>query len=156
MPGYRGHLIGGSVAFVVIHNVLSSFAPEMVTGANDMLIGALLCLLGALFPDIDIKSVGQRVFYSFALLLSMLAILSHHYSLLAVLAVLGLFPLVVPHRGVIHRLWFVVLVPFSVPLILAYGNAELFAPSFILYLYFLAGAVSHLMLDYGIVRFFRR
>ena len=156
MPGYRGHLIGGVVAFVVVHNLIKIFDSQKSSGTTDVAIGFALCLLGSLFPDIDIKSVGQRIFYSFALILSIFAILTHQNSLLAVLCVITLFPLVVSHRGVIHRLWFVVLVPLSVPLIVSYGNASLFVPSFILYLYFLSGAISHLILDYGFLRFFRR
>ena len=156
MPGYRGHLVGGAVAFVVAHNVIKIFSPQMSVGTTDIAVGLALCLLGALFPDIDIKSVGQRIFYSFALILSIFAILTHQHSLLAVLCVISLFPLVVSHRGVIHRLWFVVLVPLSVPLIVSYGNSSLFVPSFVLYLYFLFGAISHLILDYGFLRFFRR
>jgi len=156
MPGYRGHLVGGAIAFVVACNVIKTFYTKMSWSPMEVIVGLTLCLLGALFPDIDIKSVGQRVFYSFALALSIFSILTNQHSLLAVLCVITLFPLVVSHRGVIHRLWFVVFVPLLVPLIVSYGNPSLFAPSFVLYIYFLFGAISHLILDYGFLRFFRR
>ena len=156
MPGYRGHLVGGVVAFGVAHAAIKMVSPQMVSTFQDAAIGFSICLLGSLFPDIDIKSVGQRIFYIVALVLAVFAVVTHQSSLLGVLCVLSIFPLVVSHRGVIHRLWFIILVPLIVPLALSYGNAKLLAPAFVLYVYFVSGAFSHLLLDYGVRRLFRR
>jgi hypothetical protein len=65
MPSYRVHLIGGFLTYLAVlqgikHMDISGFVIAQ---------GLLFCLLGALFPDIDVKSKGQKIFYSILLCL---------------------------------------------------------------------------------------
>jgi hypothetical protein len=57
MPGYRGHLVGGTVAFALVCVITNP--PFSAIGRSELL---LLTCLGSLFPDIDTKSRGQRYF----------------------------------------------------------------------------------------------
>src|SRR5438445_6777467 len=62
MPGYKGHLVGGTVAFGLLFFALVG----VVVRQPSMLIAGewlLFALAGSLFPDIDIKSKGQKYFY---------------------------------------------------------------------------------------------
>ncbi len=58
MPGYRGHLIGGTVTYLAILQMMKSVQPSMSVVAS----GFVFCIVGSLFPDIDIKSKGQKLF----------------------------------------------------------------------------------------------
>ena len=156
MPGYRGHLAGGIVAFAVTCLAIKFFHPESVNHFKDVALGLAVCLLGALFPDIDIKSVGQRIFYFAVFPLIVLAIATKQFLLLSVLSVIALIPVLVSHRGLIHKWWFVVFAPLIIPVLFLYQNGILFMSSVTVYLYFVSGALSHLLLDYGIWKFFKR
>ena len=61
MPGYKGHLVGGTVAGALVWSGLwlVGHAPSVPQTA---LLFSLL-LLGALFPDVDTDSRGQHLFY---------------------------------------------------------------------------------------------
>jgi len=62
MPGYKGHLVGGTVAYGLLFFGLVGVVvkqPSMLTAGEWL----LFALAGSLFPDIDIKSKGQKYFY---------------------------------------------------------------------------------------------
>ena len=63
MPGFRGHLIGGTVTYLAILQCIKSMQPSIPV----IISGFIFCIIGSLFPDIDIKSKGQKLFYSAAL-----------------------------------------------------------------------------------------
>jgi membrane-bound metal-dependent hydrolase YbcI (DUF457 family) len=72
-----------------------------------------------------------------------------------VVSLLSLTPLLVNHRGIFHRLWFVICVPVGGALLLgiampAYAEMALWDSFF-----FVLGAVSHLWLDLGVRRMLR-
>ncbi|MDR3549846.1 MAG: metal-dependent hydrolase [Candidatus Babeliales bacterium] len=151
MPGYKGHLIGGVVTYGLGLYVLSSLHPSYATMAE-----WLLCVLaGALFPDIDIKSKGQKLFYRFLIVLFAFLVASRRYQLLIFISILAIVPMIVRHRGLFHKLWFVV----GFPLLLALCLGAFFPVyrTILLYdvLFFIAGAISHLWLDLGLRRMLR-
>ena len=59
MPGFRGHLIGGTVTYLAILQCIKSMQPSIPV----IISGFIFCIIGSLFPDIDIKSKGQKLFY---------------------------------------------------------------------------------------------
>ena len=156
MPGYRGHLIGGAITFAAVYATLRVINPESVTFAKDIFSGLVLCLAGSLFPDIDIKSVGQRIFYFAIFPILLLAILTKQFSLLTIVSLLSVIPVLVSHRGLIHKWWFLVFVPLLVPMLLLYNHSALVAPALISYVFFVSGALSHVLLDYGLWRFIKK
>lgn len=146
MPGYKGHLVGGLVAFLIVIHVIITQKVSLAIALE------WLCftLLGALFPDIDIKSKGQKIFYKVLIVLFVILLLKKCLSALILLSLVSCLPLVVRHRGMCHELWFVVGVPLAVAFILGRYFPQF--SSLVLWdaLFFIVGAISHIYLDCGI------
>ncbi len=153
MPNYKGHLVGGAAAYTLLFLLLlrNSITPSFIT-AGEWLICALA---GALFPDIDIKSRGQKYFYRIVLLLFSILIIQKQFELLAFGSIIATIPMLVRHRGIFHRLWFVVLMPMLIWALVALSTPELSTTVWYDVLFFIVGAISHLWLDLGIHRMIR-
>lgn len=151
MPNYKGHLVGGVVAFLLVINVIIVQKVSLVVALEWLSFTSL----GALFPDIDIKSKGQKIFYKVLVLVFLILLLKQRFMTIVFLSLLAFLPLVVRHRGMCHELWFVV----SAPLVVAFALTCYFPKfsSFVLWdaLFFIVGAVSHLYLDFGVKRMLR-
>jgi hypothetical protein len=104
MPNYKGHLFGGFVfgaGFVTLTGL----------GTNSWLSLAEwfgFLLLGSLFPDIDTKSKGQKIFYVTLLFLMIYCLINKYTALFILLSFVGLAPLLVHHRGLFHNPWFII------------------------------------------------
>lgn len=159
MPGYKGHLVGGvgayAILLVLIANVSSvheHIGLVMPTQAAQWLI---LSLAGALFPDVDVKSKGQNIFYLVIMGCLLYLLVLGRVQIAALVSIAALVPMLVRHRGLFHRLWFVVGLPF----LLAFF-AQLYMPVsskaiFLNALFFAVGTISHLWLDFGLKRMIR-
>jgi len=143
MPSYRGHLIGGFLTYVGILQLLKN----MHLSGFMIIQGLIFCLLGALFPDIDVKSKGQKVFYSMLLVLLIWLLYKKMYCLFAVMSLLGIIPILVRHRGIFHHIWFLFSMAVISTLVIrsqcgGFENMMLYNCWF-----FFAGTVSHVVLD---------
>lgn len=148
MPSYRVHLIGGMVTYLGILQLIKSAQPTIAV----ILQGLIFCLLGALFPDIDVKSKGQKVFYVLLLVLLIYLIRQEKYCMFAVMSFLGIIPILVRHRGIFHHIWFLTAIACAGSLIVKswcgpYEQAMLSNIWF-----FFAGSVSHVLLDRVVTR----
>jgi hypothetical protein len=153
MAGYKGHLYGGLVVYAcVITMVLSSGLATTLTVFEWLLFS----LAGALFPDVDIKSKGQKLFYSVVCCLLVFFFYQGSFELFAVVTSLAMVPLLVNHRGLFHRTWFVILFPagiaWSVVYYFPYYQKEILLDT----IFFISGALSHLWLDFGLYRMIRQ
>jgi len=106
------------------------------------------CLLGALFPDVDTDSKGQRIYYVIFAAVDLGLILQKHYIWAAWLGFFAMLPAIGSHRGWTHTWWAMLIVPFpilAIPFFIQ-GNEALrvFAPY---YVAFATGYFSHLLLD---------
>jgi hypothetical protein len=150
MPGYKGHLLGGAAAFGVTFAIIGWCCASRLTAGE-----WLLCsLVGSLFPDVDIKSKGQKLFYSLLLIVLVVLIIKQRLDLLAGLSLCAVVPLIVRHRGLFHNTLFIIALPFAVWFLMQsvfpdYKHVLLFDTMF-----FVAGAISHLILDRGVRRTF--
>lgn len=155
MPGYKGHVLGGITTYallqVTVQKHLSSSLPPLQT----LLITLLACILGSLFPDIDTKSVGQKIFYTILAVPIIASIILKSWFILSLLSLLSLLPVLVRHRGIIHSVWFVSIPPFLAPLILHMMRSPFSKIAWNAYLYFVTGALSHLLLDTGLKKILR-
>ena len=150
MPNYKGHLVGGFVAYLlgVLMVVTFFFKPSLMTGAEWL----LFTLVGSLFPDIDTKSKGQKIFYRIFLVFQAILLFQKKLQLAVILGIAALIPLLVKHRGLCHNALFVLVIPGSVLLYFA-----LFLPRYTCLVmwdtfFFILGAFSHLFLDRGFRR----
>ena len=148
MPNYKKHLVGGSVAYVILLFLLRSTKPSLIT-AGEWLI---FSLAGSLFPDIDIKSRGQKYFYRIVMLLFILLSVQKQFELLAGCSILAIVPMLVRHRGIFHRWWFIILISMAIWTTISIATPALSRPVFFDLLFFIAGAISHLWLDLGFRR----
>lgn len=148
MPGYKGHLVGGAVIYAIGLFLLQSLHPAWTTMAEWL----LFAFAGALFPDIDIKSKGQKVFYRILLIVFGVLLIKGRFQIFILISMLAVVPMIVRHRGMFHKLWFVV----GFPSLVAIGITAYFPHYCAIVLYdvsfFIAGAISHLWLDVGLRR----
>src|SRR3989338_4468594 len=106
MSNYKKHLLGGSITYVTLMYV----SKHLGLGPNDLNLQAqalATCLIGALFPDIDTKSKIQKYTYSSVMIGSMYFLAAGQIYQAGILATLSLLPLIASHRGLFHRLWFI-------------------------------------------------
>ncbi len=151
MPGYKKHLAGGTVAYAITLYALRYLQPSMFTAAQWFLCS----LAGSLFPDIDIKSKGQKLFYWLILMLLLVLLATKQFESIAILSIISVVPMLVKHRGLFHQLWFII----ACPMVIAFF-ISLWLPLYtvlILWdaLFFIVGAISHLWLDLGFKRMIR-
>lgn len=152
MPGYKGHIAGASILYAcIIYPLLYLIKPSWYIATEWF----FFMLAGALFPDVDTKSKGQYLFYYAVCAILLFLFFNRCYELAAGCGILALIPLLVPHRGLFHEPWFVIILP-----LLIAGTASICLPQyatimFVDALFFIAGALSHLCLDRGVKRVFK-
>jgi hypothetical protein len=151
MSGYQGHLVGGVVSYAALLLLLKNTQPTVMS----LFVWFLCSLAGSLFPDIDIKSKGQKYFYWILLGLILLCIFINRLDLVAIISVMSIVPLLVKHRGITHRLWFIVLLPLSIWLAVSASYPDVTDMLIVNVLFFIGGAISHLWLDFGFFRMLR-
>lgn len=149
MPNYKGHLAGGLIAyFIVLYFIIAAQSISLATGFEWL----LFTLAGALFPDVDIKSKGQKIFYCVMLLLMLVLLYHNQTQTLIIVAILAMVPLLVRHRGIFHKLGFVLLIPLIIGVLLCAQAPHCSRVIMHDVLFFIAGAISHLWLDFGFFR----
>lgn len=152
MPQYKTHLVGGFFTFLLIFLLFQSTS---IFGQYNFFY-LISCLLGSLFPDIDTKSMIQKILYFALFIITIVSVLAKQLEVAAFIGILSLIPIIVNHRRLTHRVWFIILVPLFIPIVTFYYNKEIILPIFVSYLFFVAGALSHILLDFGIFGLFKR
>ncbi len=147
MPNYQTHLAGGALAFAAALVCVVPYAQPTVLSAGEWL---LFTLAGSLFPDIDIKSKGQKYFYWMILILLLILTYTKRFIPLAIISIVSMVPLISKHRGLFHRAWFVIAAPLGVWYVLSLQYPPLKMALLFDMLFFIAGALSHLWLDMGL------
>lgn len=152
MANYKKHLVGGGIAyFIVLLFIFPRYHAPITTAAEWLLFS----LAGSLFPDIDIKSKGQRYFYWLILLILILLLYSERYIALSVISIAATIPMLSKHRGLFHKIWFLIGAPVGVWYIAALNYPSLSQALFFDMVFFIVGALSHLYLDVGFKKMLR-
>lgn len=152
MANYKGHLFVGTLFFLISLYAFSFYcAPTLLNGLEWFLFS----LAGSLFPDVDVKSKGQNYFYWIVFGLLVFLAFMKRWRLAAYISIVSMVPLLVHHRGLCHRIWFVSGVPLLIALAFSsyvphYTNRLLCDA-----LFFVIGAISHLWLDLGLRKMLR-
>lgn len=155
MPGYRQHLIGGFVAFSLLSTAMVATQTIIIKSMIPLIGWAMCSLAGSLFPDIDIKSKGQKYFYWLILILMLYFTYYELFIPLASIAILSTTPMLVKHRGVFHNIWMLLggFAALSYVLIVCMPrHTDLII---IHMMFFLVGVISHVWLDMGLIRMLR-
>ncbi|CAM3228087.1 metal-dependent hydrolase [Rhodothermus bifroesti] len=164
MPSYRGHLAGATLFFAVylagLLYVFSIDAAYQHFSLLEMLAYPLalfgLCLMFALWPDVDTNSVGQALFYWIFFLVDGMLIATRHFEEAAYLGLFAILPILGKHRGWTHTWWAMLLIPSPLLLLpyLFFPDRPLSGLPF--YGAAVVGYFSHLVLDGVLLRFHRR
>jgi hypothetical protein len=154
MPNYKGHLWGG---FLLSGMVLFPLLYFHLIPSTWWLIVSLLVagLLGSLFPDVDTKSKGQRIFYYVLSAVFFILAVQGQYKFIVMLMPVALLPVLVHHRGLFHRAWFILLFVGFTTLYACISWPGLKDVIVLNSLFFILGALSHLYLDLGWRRMFK-
>lgn len=157
MPDYKTHACGGIIAYTTVLALLWYSSTLHSSPPPSLLIWFLLCAMaGSLFPDIDIKSKGQLFFYRLAGCSLLILIYTENWQALSFFSCLIVLPLLVRHRGPTHQLWFIISIPFLAPCLAACYTPAYFPTALFSYFFFVGGALSHLLFDFGLKGFLRR
>ena len=175
MSMFREHYIGGLIAYTLFFvlsfgaSIFGQFAMQVPLEQNPTIpfnpwgIGAcfVVAVLSGLWPDVDIKSRSQQIFYRIFLIFSTILILRKQYFQSAVLGIFAMLPLLGKHRGWTHSRLTMLLLP-AVFLILPFyfegavvsfdnlkssQNRDLFRSGLPFYTASLVGYATHLHLD---------
>ena len=146
MSSGKGHIVGGFVFLWLFLTVLSNYF--FVPSAMEIVIFAAIAIMFALWPDVDIKSIGQKLFYTIFFITDV--VLIFYFKELETAAYFGLLiilPILAKHRGWTHWRSTAILLP--VPLMLApmymYGGTLLEGAPY--YCAAVTGYFSHLFFD---------
>lgn len=153
MPSYKGHLMGGLVVYGVIFvGLVGTTNPSLLTAGEWL----LFTLAGALFPDIDIKSKGQKYFYYVFFLFFIVLVAKEQFHTLTCCSFIIMLPMLVRHRGIFHSPWFVITMPLLVWSLISIAMPKIAQHLFFNILFFITGALSHIWLDFGTSQMLRR
>lgn len=151
MPNYKTHLSAGFAVYLALFYLVCNCSSSL-TQAMQLL---LCCLIGSIFPDVDTKSKMQKIFYVSLLFVFIFLLFHNQIKLMIYLSFIGLTPLLVNHRGIFHKPWFILLIAISISL-----AADVYCPgclnqALVYSLFFVCGAISHIWLDVGFKKMFR-
>lgn len=151
MASYRGHIWGGLLFFVPLI-ILLVFFFELYKQPLPMLLAQVAILLGvtllfALFPDIDIKSKGQRIFYLIFFCVDLVLIVTNHWREAAFLGLFAMLPLLTEHRGWTHSFWASLIIPLPFLLVPIWFAKSGWKAGLPYYLAAVAGYLSHRFMD---------
>jgi membrane-bound metal-dependent hydrolase YbcI (DUF457 family) len=157
MSSYRGHLVGGALLFIPFAFIINTvFEYDKLSTLQFWIQTVILfgiTLLFAMFPDVDIKSKGQKIFYLIFIALDLVLIWRGLWQLAAFLGLFAMIPIISNHRGWTHSFWAAILIPTPFILIPVYFAGASWTNGLPYYLAAVTGYISHRFMD-GI--FFRK
>ena len=146
MASGKGHLIGGCVFLWIFLTVLANYF--FVPTAIEIVIYASIIILFSLWPDVDIKGLGQKVFYSIFFITDLILIFYFsNYKAASYFGLLIILPILAKHRGWTHFRTTAVILPLpliTVPLFVFEGTLLEGIPY---YCAAVTGYFSHLFFD---------
>lgn len=147
MPGYRTHLVGGAFfgTIALVGAVWFGYLTQ-----DPLTMAALMgfCLLGALFPDVDTDSIGQRLFYGVFAAVDLGLMYHKKFEWAAWLGLFAMLPAIGAHRGWTHTWWAMFIVPLPILALPYMITQEPVMDIFVkCYIAFAVGYFSHLLLD---------
>jgi membrane-bound metal-dependent hydrolase YbcI (DUF457 family) len=162
MANWRGHTVGGAVLGVAYIAALEAAPYNIVEHTRgllsdyQMLIGLMvICILFALWPDVDTNSKGQNIFFGIAFAADILLIVNGRLEAAAYLGLIAMTPIISKHRGWTHSRIAMVLVPAPLVIIPYLYRPTVLLPAVLLYGAAVVGYFSHLLLDGLITKHFR-
>ena len=107
----------------------------------------VVCILFALFPDVDTNSKAQDIFFLLAFAIDLVLIYNGDFVAAAYLGLIAMLPILGHHRGWTHQRWAMIVVPLPIILGPLLYSLENLGTSALYYSAAVAGYFSHLLLD---------
>lgn len=140
MSMFKEHYVGAFVAYTVfftfailtwlgLHFKLDwqvSQFPIIPFDVWRILACFVIAVLSGLWPDVDIKSKSQRLFYRVFLILNIGLIFKQMYTISAFLGIFAMLPLIGKHRGWTHSRIIMFILPIPFLLMPMYSSADSF------------------------------
>ena len=146
MASGKGHILGGLVFLWLFLTILANFF--FVPSAMEIIIFAAIAVMFSLWPDVDIKSIGQKVFYTiFFVTDAILVFYFQDYKTAAFFGLLIILPILAKHRGWTHSRLTAVLLPTPLLLVPMYVFEGSLAQGLPYYFAAVTGYFSHLFFD---------
>ena len=146
MSSGKRHIVGGFVFLWLFLTILSNFF--FVPSAMEIVIFTAIAVLFSLWPDVDIKSIGQKTFYSiFFVTDAILIFYFKDYKTAAFFGLLIILPVLSKHRGWTHSKITAVLFPAPLVLVPMYVFGGTLLEGLPYYFAAMTGYFSHLFFD---------
>ena len=146
MASGKGHILGGLVFLWLFLTILANYF--FVPSAMEIIIFAAIAVMFSLWPDVDIKSIGQKVFYTiFFVTDAILVFYFQDYKTAAFFGLLIILPILSKHRGWTHSRLTAVLLPTPLLLVPMYVFEGSLAQGIPYYFAAVTGYFSHLFFD---------
>jgi len=146
MASGKGHILGGLVFLWLFLTILANFF--FVPSAMEIIIFTAIAVMFSLWPDVDIKSLGQKVFYTiFFVTDAILVFYFQDYKTAAFFGLLIILPILAKHRGWTHSRLTAVLLPTPLLLVPMYVFEGSLAQGIPYYFAAVTGYFSHLFFD---------
>ena len=146
MASGKRHIIGGFVFFWLFLTILSNFF--FIPSVMEIIIFAAIAVMFSLWPDVDIKSLGQKVFYTiFFITDTTLIFYFKDYKTAAFFGLLIILPVLAKHRGWTHSKITAVLLPTPLLLVPMYAYEGTLMEGLPYYFAAVTGYFSHLFFD---------
>ena len=145
MASGRGHIWGGLIfAIIFVYTITNYFYnPSLL----EIVIYIALACMFSVWPDIDIKSHGQKIFYSMFLITDIFLILQKEFETAAYFGLIIILPILAKHRGWTHSIPAMVLIPSPLLLYPVIMEGSINITGVYFYAAAVTGYFSHLVLD---------
>ena len=151
MSTYKKHIFGGVLFFIPLAFILGLFFDyDNLSNLEFLLqVGILLSitLLFSLWPDVDIKSKGQLIFYRIFIVIDLALILFQKHQEAAYLGLFAMLPLISKHRGWTHTYLATFLIPSPFLWLPILYTGKFSYSGLAYYLAAVAGYLSHQFID---------
>jgi len=146
MASGKGHIAGGLVFSWLFLAILSNFF--FIPSPQELVMFVGIALMFALWPDVDIKSIGQKLFYIIFFVVDVILIFYfNNYKAAAYFGLLIILPILAKHRGWTHSRITALLLPLPLMLLPVYLNNDSLLSGVPFYLSGVTGYFSHLFFD---------
>lgn len=154
MAGWKGHIAGGVASGAILATAASITSVEQLAETQQLLedwqaLSAvfIVCILFALFPDVDTNSKAQDIFFGLAFIVDVILLINGNLEAAAYLGLIAMLPILGNHRGWTHQRWAMVVIP--LPLLIGpyLYKQEVLPLASLYYAAAVAGYFSHLLLD---------
>jgi len=121
MSNFQGHATAGLFGAGMIGAGLSAKGYPAQTALG----GAIFVFLFSIFPDIDVKSVPSKIFYTAIFITLLMLFYTEQHKLAHIIALVAIIPQLTSHRGIMHSKITSVVVPLAVVALAPMGMTPL-------------------------------